>query len=105
VEHAPTAHATPAGRRTLRALPLPNGYRTTAGPGPKQAYRSAETVEADQENLSSTELLFDPVPGQANPGSYTSAFDIAYQIPESEAEAGGLAWRWPASRRPPGRRR
>jgi hypothetical protein len=41
-----------------------------------------EDVAAAQENLTSTELVFDPV-DQASPGSYTSAFGTSYQIPRT----------------------
>lgn len=44
---------------------------------------SAQSTEGDQEALTSTELVFDPVSGQANPGHETSAISVSYQIPSS----------------------
>jgi hypothetical protein len=44
------------------------------------ADNSPQSASADQEALSGTELVFDPV-DQANPGHETSAFSVSYQIP------------------------
>jgi hypothetical protein len=45
------------------------------------ADNSPQSTEGDQESLTSTELVFDPVSGQANPGHETSAISVSYQIP------------------------
>jgi hypothetical protein len=42
-----------------------------------------QDVAAAQESVNSTELVFDPIGGQANPGTYTTAFGVEYQIPSS----------------------
>lgn len=44
---------------------------------------SPASLAASQQSLTATELVFDPVGGQPNPGSETSAFSVGYQIPSS----------------------
>lgn len=45
--------------------------------------KSPASLAASQQSLTATELVFDPVGGQPNPGSETSAFSVGYQIPSS----------------------
>jgi hypothetical protein len=45
----------------------------------------ATDIAAAQEELNSTELVFDPV-GEPSPGNYTSAFGVGYEIPSAEAD-------------------
>lgn len=44
---------------------------------------SPQGLQASQGELNSTELVFRPVSGQANPGTETSGFAVSYQIPSS----------------------